>query len=154
MKISLTVNGRSVTWACEPHEFLTEVLRREGLIGTKRGCEQGDCGACAVLLDGVEVPSCIVLAAQADGHEVLTIEGLGSFDAPHPIQRAFVDETAIQCGYCTPGMVIATKALLDENPTPEVGDVRETLAGHVCRCTGYVKPIKAVLSAAEKMRAE
>lgn len=150
MKIEMKVNGESVAWECEPHEFLTEVLRREGLIGTKRGCESGDCGACAVLVDGIEVPSCITLAAQAAGHEVTTIEGLGTFDAPHPIQREFVDATAIQCGFCTPGMVIATKALLDTTPDPTVQEVRETLAGHVCRCTGYVKPIQAVLAAARK----
>lgn len=150
MKIELEVNGESVTWECEPHEFLTEALREHGLIGTKRGCDTGDCGACTVLMDGEEVPSCLILAAQAGGHEITTIEGLGSFDEPHPIQEAFVDATAIQCGYCTPGMVIAAKGLLDHNPNPSEAEVRESLAAHVCRCTGYVKPIKAVLAAAKK----
>lgn len=154
MKLELKVNGEAVLWECEPHEFLTEVLRAHGLIGTKRGCETGDCGACAVLLDGVEVPSCITLAAQAAGHEITTIEGLGDFDQPHPLQQSFVDHTAIQCGYCTPGMVIAAKSLLDHTPAPSEQEVRESLAGHVCRCTGYVKPIQAVLAAAEQARKE
>jgi len=150
MKIELSVNSERVTYDCEPYEFLTEVLRREGLIGTKRGCETGECGACAVLLDGVEVPSCLMLAAQAAGHEVTTIEGLGDHDAPHPLQTSFVEKTAIQCGYCTPGMIIAAKSLLDQNASPSEGQVREALAAHVCRCTGYVKPIEAVLAVAEK----
>ncbi len=152
MKIELKVNGDAVSWRCEPHEFLTEVLRRHGLRGTKRGCESGDCGACAVLLDGREVPSCIVLAAQAAGHELTTIEALGDFERPHPIQEAFVESTAIQCGYCTPGMVIATEELLRRTPTPTEAQVRTRLAGHVCRCTGHIKPIEAVLRAAESMR--
>lgn len=154
MKVELRVNGYDVTWQCEPGEFLTEALRRHGLIGTKRGCEQGECGVCSVLLDGAEVPSCIILAAQAAGHEVTTIEALGDFEEPHPIQEAFVEHTAIQCGYCTPGMIIAAKALLDQHPEPSERDVREHLASHPCRCTGYVKPIQAVLAAAEKMKAE
>ncbi|MCA8922369.1 MAG: (2Fe-2S)-binding protein [Planctomycetes bacterium] len=153
MRSELEVNGARVAWEHEPHEFLTEVLRREGLKGTKRGCESGDCGACAVLLDGEEVPSCLVLAAQAHGHAVETIEGVGSFEAPHPIQEAFLDATAIQCGYCTPGMVLATKALLAETPNPTEADARACLAGHLCRCTGYVKPIQAVLSAAQRCQA-
>lgn len=152
MRIHLTLNGEETALEAKRYEFLTEVIRRHGLIGTKRGCESGDCGACAVLLDGVEVPSCIVLAAQADGHQVDTIEGVGTFDAPHPIQEAFVDCTAIQCGYCTPGMVMATKALLEKTPEPTERDAREVLAGHLCRCTGYTKPIKAVLLAAERCK--
>ncbi|MAE70470.1 MAG: (2Fe-2S)-binding protein [Gemmatimonadetes bacterium] len=154
MKIELRVNDRDVSWDCEPHEFLTEVLRRNGLTGTKRGCESGDCGACAVMLDGREAPSCIVLAAQAAGHEITTIESIGSFEAPHAIQEAFVDRTAIQCGYCTPGMVIAAKALIDRNPAPSEREVRRHLAGHVCRCTGHVKPVAAVLEAARGMEGE
>ncbi len=152
IQIRLRLNGRDVAWTCEPHEFLVEALRRQGLIGTKRGCETGECGACSVLLDGEEVPACLVLAAQADGHEVTTIEGLGDFAAPHPLQEAFVDGTAVQCGFCTPGMVMAAKALLDRTPSPAEHEVREALAGHPCRCTGYVKPIAAVLAAAEKQR--
>ncbi|MCW8139928.1 MAG: (2Fe-2S)-binding protein [Planctomycetota bacterium] len=153
MKVRLTLNGEPATLGCAPWEFLTEALRRHGLIGTKRGCETGDCGACSVLLDGEEVASCILLAAQADGHAVTTVEGLGGFERPHPIQEAFVDATAVQCGYCTPGMVIATQALLAQNPAPTERDARECLAGHLCRCTGYVKPIAAVLQAAERCRA-
>ena len=152
MKIQLKVNGREHEWDCAPGEFLTEALRRHGLIGTKRGCDSGDCGACSVLMDGEEVPSCLVLAAQAAGHDITTIEGLGDFANPHPIQEAFVDHTAIQCGYCTPGMVLAAKALLDHNPAPTEHEVRECLAAHPCRCTGYVKPIQAVMAAAEAQR--
>ena len=150
MKIEFELNGSAVVWECAPHQFLTEVLREHGLLGTKRGCESGDCGACTVLIDGVEVPSCIILAAQASGHRITTIEGLGSFDAPHRLQEAFADNTAIQCGFCTPGMILAAKALLDRNPHPSEREVRECLAAHPCRCTGYVKPIKAVLVAAEE----
>mgnify|MGYP001020681156 CR=1 FL=1 len=146
--IQLRVNGLPVDWECEPQEFLVEALRRNGLIGTKRGCETGECGACSVLLDGEEAPACLVLAAQAGGHEVTTIEGLGDFTRPHPIQESFVDGTAVQCGFCTPGMAIAAKALLDRAPSPTEQEVREVLAGHPCRCTGYVKPIAAVLAAA------
>ncbi len=153
MKIELEVNGARACWECEPHEMLTEVLRRNGLLGVKRGCESGDCGACSVLLDGEEVPSCLVLAAQASGHAITTIEGVGDFDDPHAIQLAFVDATAVQCGYCTPGMVIATKALLEERPSPSEREVRECLAGHPCRCTGHKKPVEAVLAAAATLRA-
>jgi aerobic-type carbon monoxide dehydrogenase small subunit (CoxS/CutS family) len=148
MKTEFVLNGAPVCWDCPPHEFLTDALRRHGLLGTKRGCESGDCGACSVLLDGEEVPSCLVLAAQAAGHHVTTVEGLGDFAAPHPLQEAFVDHTAIQCGFCTPGMLLAAKALLDRNPHPSEREVRECLAAHPCRCTGYVKPIEAVLAAA------
>jgi aerobic-type carbon monoxide dehydrogenase small subunit (CoxS/CutS family) len=153
MKIELEINGARATLTCEPHEMLTEVLRRHGLTGVKRGCETGDCGACSILLDDEEVPSCLMLAAQADGHRITTIEGIGDFASPHPIQLAFVDATAVQCGFCTPGMVVATKALLAEKPEPTNKDVRECLAGHPCRCTGHKKPIEAVLAAAEALRA-
>lgn len=154
MIIELEVNGKAVCWECAPGAFLTEVLREHGLLGTKRGCESGDCGACSVLLDGEEVPSCLVLAAQAAGHSVTTVEALGTFEAPHPLQKAFVEHTAIQCGYCTPGMLLAAKSLLDRNTDPSEGEVREALAAHPCRCTGYVKPIQAVLGAARDMRAQ
>jgi len=152
MKIELKVNGDAVSWECEPGDFLTEVLRAHGLIGTKRGCESGDCGACTVLMDGEEVPSCIILAAQAAGHTITTIEGLGSFEEPHAIQQSFVDHTAIQCGYCTPGMVLAAKALIARSPDPPELEARPALAGNPCRCTGYVKPLQAVLEAARRMR--
>ena len=146
--LEATVNGVAVSWAFEPWEFLVEVLRRNALIGTKRGCEGGDCGACAVLMDGREVNACIVLAAQASGHDILTIEGVAIDGRPDPIQEAFVVTGAVQCGFCTPGMVIATRALLAETPAPTDADARQALAGHLCRCTGYVKPIAAVLEAA------
>jgi aerobic-type carbon monoxide dehydrogenase small subunit (CoxS/CutS family) len=154
MRIEMKINGQPVAWECEPHELLVDALRRHGLIGTKRGDCGGDCGACSVLMDGDEVPSCLLLAAQASGHEITTIEGIGDFEKPHPIQLAFVAETAVQCGYCTPGMVVATKALLDKNPHPCERDAREALAGHVCRCTGMVKPIQAVLAAAALLNPE
>ena len=153
MKFEATVNGQAVCWDIAPHDFLTEVLRSHHLIGTKRGCEAGDCGVCSVLLDGREVNSCILLAAQASGHDIVTIEGLGSFDEPHPIQEAFVDAGAVQCGFCSPGMIIATKALLEDTPNPTRDDARETLASHLCRCTGYVKPMDAILLAAERVAA-
>jgi len=153
MRFTAQINGKPVTWDIPEGEFLTETLRRHGLIGTKRGCESGDCGACAVLLDGREVNSCVLLAAQASGHEIVTIEGIGNARAPHPIQEAFVDAGAVQCGYCTPGMVIATHALLAYNPRPTRDDARAALAGHLCRCTGYVKCLDAVELAAERVSA-
>ncbi|PIE16183.1 MAG: hypothetical protein CSA66_07695 [Proteobacteria bacterium] len=153
MRFEATINGRAVSAEIAPTEFLTEVLRAQGLIGTKRGCDSGDCGACAVLLDGREVNSCIILAAQASGHDIVTVEGIGTTREPHPIQEAFVDAGAVQCGFCTPGMVIATKALLDETATPTRRDARSALAGHLCRCTGYVKCVDAVVDAAHRVRA-
>ena len=154
MRFEAAINGAPVAWEIRPDEFLIEVLRRHGLIGTKRGCETGSCGACAVLLDGQTVDSCILLAAQASGHAITTIEGVARGGRPHPIQEAFVDATAVQCGYCTPGMVLATKALLDDYPAPTESDARAALAGHLCRCTGYTKPIAAVLDAAARVAAE
>ena len=151
MRFEATVNGEPVSWEMAPSDFLTEVLRRHGLIGTKRGCESGDCGTCAVLLDGRVVNSCILLAAQASGHEIVTIEGVATERTPHPIQEAFVDEGAVQCGFCTPGMVISTLGLLSEEPEPTEADARAALAGHLCRCTGYTKPIAAVLEAARRV---
>ena len=155
IRFQAAINGATVDWEVEPHEFLTEVLRRHGLIGTKRGCESGHCGACAVLIDGREVNSCILLAAQASGHEIITVEGVkGEAGRPHPIQEAFVDSGAVQCGFCTPGMVIGTKALLDENSAPSVNDAQKMLAGHLCRCTGYVKCVDAVLDSANRLTAK
>jgi len=153
MRFEAKVNGRDVAWDFEAHEFLTELLRRNGLIGTKRGCESGDCGACAVLVDGVEVNSCTLLAAQVSGHEVVTIEGIGLVTNALPLQEAFVDTGAVQCGFCTPGMIVATHALLESEPEPSEAQAREVLAGHLCRCTGYVKPVEAVLEAAARLRA-
>ena len=153
MILEATVNGQPVRWDHEPWEMLTEVIRRNRLIGTKRGCETGDCGACTVLLDGAETNSCVLLAAQASGHDIVTIEGLGNADAPHPIQEAFVDAGAVQCGFCTPGMILGAKALLERCPDPTRRDASEALAGHLCRCTGYVKCVDAVLDSAERLRA-
>ena len=146
--ITITVNGQEHRLAVESHRTLLQVLRDElGLTGTKDGCGEGDCGACTVLLDGQPVNSCLVLAPQADGHRIVTVEGL-SLDGPHPLQRAFVEEGAVQCGFCTPGLLMAAKALLDRNPHPSEEEIKRALSGNLCRCTGYVKVIKAVLKAA------
>ncbi|HEY8152171.1 MAG TPA: (2Fe-2S)-binding protein, partial [Vicinamibacteria bacterium] len=127
---------------------LLDLLRREGLRGVKHGCETGECGACTVLLDGRPVCSCLTLALRAEGRYVQTVEGLGTPDALHPVQQAFVDTGAIQCGYCTPAMELCAKALLDAVPRPTEADARDALAGCLCRCTGYVKPVEAVMRAA------
>lgn len=154
MTITLTMNGQATTWDIEPGEKLLDVLRREGYIGVKKGCGAGDCGACAILLNGRAVNSCHIFAAKADGCEILTIEGLADGTTLHPIQTAFLMEGAVQCGYCTPGMVIATVDLLTRNPDPTEGEIREALSGNLCRCTGYVKQIRAVQRAAELMATE
>ena len=146
-QIPLTVNGRSYRVEVEPSQSLLHVLRDElHLSGTKEGCGTGDCGTCTVLLDGKPVTSCILLAAKAEGKEVTTIEGLSPDGALHPIQQAFIDHGAVQCGFCIPGMILTAKALLDENPNPSEFDVRQALAGNLCRCTGYKKIIEAVLA--------
>jgi aerobic-type carbon monoxide dehydrogenase small subunit (CoxS/CutS family) len=153
MDVSLCVNGRWRKLAVEPHETLLEVLReRLGLMGTKYGCGEGECGACTVSLDGQTVLSCLVLAVQADSKEIVTAEGLADGPRLHPLQQAFVDEDAIQCGYCTPGMLMAARELLQRDPAPSEAAVRRALSGNLCRCTGYQKPISAVLLAAERMR--
>ena len=154
MRITLTINGEVKTFDVAPHERLLWVLRRNGYFGVKHGCETGECGACAVLLDGRPVPSCVLFAAQADGHTITTIEALGTRDNLHALQRAFAEVGAIQCGYCTPGMLLAAKALLDQTLTPSEADVRDALSGVLCRCTGYVKPVQAVLLAAARLRGE
>jgi carbon-monoxide dehydrogenase small subunit len=142
------VNGDEYHLLVDTHRTLLEVIRDEiGLTGTKNGCGQGECGACTVLLDGEPVNSCLVLAHEAEGQDVLTIEGLGSGDKLHPVQRAFVETGAIQCGYCTPGMVLTAKALLDHNPSPTRAEILEGLKGNLCRCTGYVKIVDAVEAA-------
>jgi carbon-monoxide dehydrogenase small subunit len=153
MKIELTLNGRSRSLEVDPGETLLDTLRGAGCTGVKRGCEAGTCGSCVVLVDGVPRYSCLIFAASMGGRNVTTIEALGTPTEPHPIMRAFAEEAGVQCGYCVPGMVLTTKALLDENPQPTEGEVKEALDGHLCRCTGYVKQIKAVLRAAEIMRA-
>ena len=152
MELHLTVNGISLNWSIAPGELLLDVLRRQGYFGVKRGCEMGECGACAVLLDGKPVNSCLMFAAQAEGRQILTIEGVAVDGKLDPVQEAFLDHGAVQCGFCTSGMVISAKALLDRCPDPTEDQVREALAGHLCRCTGYRKPVEAILAAASKKR--
>lgn len=149
----LKVNGEDHEVYVEPWRTLAEVLREElGLMGLKVGCEEGNCGTCTVLINGKAVKSCLVLVPQAQGREIMTIEGLvGEGGGLHPLQKAFIEHFAVQCGYCTPGMILAAKALLDEKPEATEEDVREGLHGNLCRCTGYVKIVEAVLSAKEKM---
>jgi len=153
MPIQLRVNGEPKRWTIAPGDLLLDVLRREGYFGVKRGCEKGECGACTVLLNGKAVNSCLMFAAQADGCQVLTIEGVAQGDQLDPLQEAFLDHGAVQCGFCTPGMILNAKALLARNPDPSEAEVRDALSGNMCRCTGYVKPVEAVLDAAQRYRA-
>lgn len=152
MEITCKINNVEKRLVFEPHEKLLDVLRREGYYGVKFGCGNGDCGACTVLINGKAVKSCMMFAAQAKDKEITTIEGLSTPEYPHPIQKAFVDAGAVQCGYCTPGMIISAKALLDKNPTPTEDEIKEALEGNLCRCTGYVKIIDAVKLASQRMR--
>ena len=150
LPLSLTVNGRERALEVLPHHTLLDVLRDDlGLTGTKECCLVGECGACTVLIDGVSVDSCLVLAVEAAGAWVTTVEGLADGDRLHPLQQAFLDTGAAQCGFCIPGQLIAAKALLDANPHPSRGDVEEGLAGNLCRCAGYEQIIEAVLAAAD-----
>ena len=149
--ITLTINERRHEVAVQPNVTLLQLLRRLGYTDVKNGCEKGDCGACAVLLNGEALNSCLVLAWQADGAEVVTNAGLGTLAEPHPLQEAFADAGAAQCGYCTPGMIISAKALLDRNPNPSEEEIREAIAGNLCRCTGYAQIVDAVKMAAERM---
>ncbi len=152
-QIRLIVNDEEYTIAIKPWSTLLEVLREDlGLTGTKEGCGVGECGACTVLMDGCAVNSCLVLAAEADGHSILTIEGLSRGDNLHPIQKAFIEAGGMQCGFCTPGMILAAKALLDEKKDPDEVEIRKALEGNFCRCTGYTKIIESVKLAASKMR--
>lgn len=151
--IELKVNGESYHVAIEPRRTLLEVLREElGLTGAKEGCDTGACGTCTVLLDGKPVPSCLVLAVDAQGKDILTIEGLANGPELHPIQKAFVDCGAIQCGFCSPGMILTAKALLERTPNPSQAEVKEAISGNLCRCTGYVKIIEAIMTAAAQGR--
>ncbi len=151
-EIVLNVNGSEYPVEVKVNKTLLDVLRDDlGLTGTKEGCGTGDCGACSVLLDGKPVNSCLVLAIEADGHEIVTVEGLAQGEKLHPLQQAFVDEGAVQCGFCTPGMLISAQGLLNENPKPTEREVRQALAGNLCRCTGYVRIVNAVLKASDKM---
>jgi carbon-monoxide dehydrogenase small subunit len=148
--IQLRVNGELYEVAVHPHWTLLEVLREElDLTGAKKGCDAGDCGGCTVILDGKPVVSCLTLAVEADGRDILTIEGLAQNGQLHPIQNAFVEHGAIQCGFCTPGVIMSAKALLDENPNPTEEEVRRAIAGNLCRCTGYVKIVEAILAASQ-----
>lgn len=154
-QIHLNVNGELHTVFVAPQRTLLEVLREQlGLTGTKRACRVGDCGACTVIINGKAVLSCLTLAVEAQGKEILTIEALGDGDNPDPIQKSFVDCGAVQCGFCTPGMILSAKALLDENPHPERSDVQSAIAGNLCRCTGYAKIVEAIEDAAAKMAVE
>jgi carbon-monoxide dehydrogenase small subunit len=150
--LMLKVNGGDYNVFIEPWKTLVNVLRDDlGLTGVKEGCNSGNCGACTVLIDGKAVKSCLILASQAKGKEIITIEGLAN-NRLHPLQQAFVEHFAIQCGFCTPGMILAAKGLLDENPNPTMEDVKLGLSGNLCRCTGYVKIVDAVLAAAKMIR--
>ena len=154
IRVSTSINGDPVEYLCRPDETLLDVLRdRLGLTGSKEGCGSGDCGACTVTMDGRLVCSCLVLGGEADGREIGTIEGVANGEDLHPLQRKFLQHAALQCGICTPGFIVAAKALLENNPDPTETEVRYWLAGNLCRCTGYDKIIRAVLDAAAEMRA-
>jgi aerobic carbon-monoxide dehydrogenase small subunit len=151
VKIAATINGeRQEADVWEGESLLFALRERFGLPGSKNACEQGECGSCSVLLDGELVCACLVLAAQADGHDIVTVEGLGDGDGLHPVQDAFVEAGAVQCGFCTPGLVVATAALLERNPDPTDDEIREALSGNLCRCTGYQKIFDAVRLASER----
>ena len=148
--VTATINGQDAEFLCEPRESLLEVLRETlGLMGAKEGCNNGNCGACNVILDGALVNSCLVLAVEIEGCSVITIEGIATNAGLHPLQQKFIEHAALQCGFCTPGFIVASKALLDQNPDPSEQQVREWLAGNLCRCTGYYRIVRAVLDAAD-----
>jgi aerobic carbon-monoxide dehydrogenase small subunit len=150
--VTTTINGDTVEYVCRPDESLLDVLRdRLGMTGSKEGCGTGDCGACSVTLDGRLVCSCLVLGAEAGGHEIETIEGMADGETLHPLQRKFLEHAALQCGICTPGFLIAARNLLEHNPDPSETEVRYWLAGNLCRCTGYDKIVRAVLDTAKEM---
>jgi carbon-monoxide dehydrogenase small subunit len=152
-KIKAKVNGKSVSFAVDSNERLIDMLRnRIGLTGTKEGCGKGDCGSCVVIVDGKTVNSCLMLAAQADGKAIVTIEGLGTPEKMHPLQKAFAEKGAVQCGFCIPGMIVTAKNLLDKNPDPSRQEIREAISGNLCRCTGYIKIIDAIQAAAAEMK--
>ncbi len=143
--IHLTINDKAYEVAVEPNQTLADLLRYDlGLTGTKKGCEVGDCGSCTVIMDGKPVNSCLVLAMQASGREITTVEGLESDEGLHPLQQAFVEKGAIQCGFCTSGMLLSGKSLLEKNPNPDEGEIRAAISGNLCRCTGYQKIVEAI----------
>lgn len=152
-QIELLINHRRYQVDVTPWDLLLNVLRDQlGLLGVKYGCGTGDCGACTVLVDGQALNSCLLLAIRLQGKEIITVEGLADGDKLHPLQQAFIDQGAVQCGYCTPGMLLSAKALLDENPNPTEEEIRQALAGNLCRCTGYKKIVEAVQAAAAMMK--
>jgi carbon-monoxide dehydrogenase small subunit len=151
--VSTTINGDETEFLCDPEETLLDVLRdRLGLTGAKEGCGTGDCGACTVTVDGDAVCACLMLGAEASGRDIGTIEGMATGENLHPLQKQFLDHAALQCGICTPGILVAAKNLLDRNPDPTETEVRYWLAGNLCRCTGYDKIVRAVMDAAQEMR--
>lgn len=151
--VETTLNGENIEFLCEPRQSLLEVLRDElGMTGSKEGCLTGDCGACTVMVDGRATCSCLMLGVEAQGHKIQTVEGLANGAELHPLQVKFLEEAGLQCGICTPGMLMSAKALLDHNPNPTEADVRYALAGNLCRCTGYDKIVHAVLDAAKAAR--
>jgi len=153
--IATTINGQGIEFLCEPRQTLLEVLRDVlNLTGTKEGCADGNCGACSVTVNNVLVDSCLVLAVEAEGKEIQTIEGVAEPDKLHPIQQAFLENAALQCGICTPGFIVSSKVLLEKEPDPSEQRIREWLAGNLCRCTGYDKIVRAVLDAAKTMQKE
>ena len=152
MEIRFYLNGKETVVNAPPERLLVDVLREDlHLTGTKRGCEEGECGACTILLDGRAVPSCIMLAVEADGHEITTIEGVRKNGVLHPVQQEFMDKWALQCGFCTPGMIMSALSLLNEKPNPTEEEIRDGIAGNLCRCTGYAKIVEAIDCAAKKL---
>lgn len=150
VQVQAMINGEEVEFLCEPRQSLLEVLRETlGLTGAKEGCNNGNCGACNVILDRALVNSCLVLAVEIDGHYVTTVEGIATTQGLHPLQEKFIAHAALQCGFCTPGFIVASKALLDQNPNPSESEVRQWLAGNLCRCTGYDRIVRAVMDAAQ-----
>jgi len=155
MNVIVKVNGETRSASVAPETTLLSLLRDNfNLTGAKLGCDVGDCGACTVIVDGKPVNACLMLAAQADGREVLTVEGLAAPDRLHPIQKAFEDHASLQCGFCGPGVILSAKALLEENPAPTLQEIQDSLAGNLCRCTGYSKMIEAIQDAAASLRGE
>jgi len=153
--VETRINGEETEFLCEPRQSLLEILRDAlGLTGTKEGCNNGNCGACNVILDGVLVNSCLVLAAEVQGKNILTVEGISRKDGLHPLQEEFLEQAALQCGICTPGFIVSSYALLHQNPHPTEAEVRRWLAGNLCRCTGYDKIVRAVLEAASRIEIE